>query len=123
MFERDDFSDPLGNIFNLPEVHVGDNCAPQFPIYPDPWGLPKTQGRNVFLQSPNLTLCDPMDCSTPGLPVPHHLLKFAQVHVHCITDAIQTGIEDRDFDLLENSDFTIPKSWHGRGAVAVSSRV
>ena len=25
-----------------------------------------------------LTLCNPMDCSTPGLPVPHHLPKFAQ---------------------------------------------
>ena len=36
-----------------------------------------------------LTLCDPMDCSTPGLPVPHPLLEFAQVHVHCIGDAIQ----------------------------------
>ena len=36
-----------------------------------------------------LTLCDSMDCSTPGLPVPHHLPKFAQVHVHCISDAIQ----------------------------------
>ena len=34
------------------------------------------------------TLCDPIDCSTPGLPVPHHLPKFAQVHVHCISDAI-----------------------------------
>ena len=30
------------------------------------------------------TLCDPMDYSTPGSPVPHHLPKFAQVHVHCI---------------------------------------
>ena len=30
------------------------------------------------------TLCDSMDCSMPGLPVPHHLLEFAQVHVHCI---------------------------------------
>ena len=30
-----------------------------------------------------------MDYSTPRLPVPHHLLKFAQVHVHCIVDAIQ----------------------------------
>ena len=29
-----------------------------------------------------LTLCDPMDWSTPGLPVPHYLLKIAQVHVH-----------------------------------------
>ena len=30
-----------------------------------------------------------MDCSKPGLPVPHHLPKFAQVHVHCISDAVQ----------------------------------
>ena len=35
------------------------------------------------------TLCNPMDCSTPGLLVPHHLPKFAQGHVHCISDAIQ----------------------------------
>ena len=27
----------------------------------------------------------------PGLSVPHHLLKFAQVHVHCIGDAIQSS--------------------------------
>ena len=32
------------------------------------------------------TLCDPIDCSTPGLPVPYQLLMFAQVHVHCISD-------------------------------------
>ena len=36
-----------------------------------------------------LTLCDPMNCSTPGLPVPHHLLEFAQFLVHCIGDAVQ----------------------------------
>ena len=29
-----------------------------------------------------LTLCDPMDCSTPGFPVLHCLLEFAQTHVH-----------------------------------------
>ena len=29
-----------------------------------------------------LTLCDSMDCSTPGLFVPHYLPEFAQVHVH-----------------------------------------
>ena len=28
------------------------------------------------------TLCDPVDCSTSGLPVLHHLLGFAQTHVH-----------------------------------------
>ena len=27
-------------------------------------------------------LCDPMDCSPPGFPVPHHLPEFAQTHVH-----------------------------------------
>ena len=36
-------------------------------------------------------LCDPMDCSTPGLPVLRHLLKFTQVHVHCTDDAIQAS--------------------------------
>ena len=29
-----------------------------------------------------LTLCDPIDCSTPEFPVLHYLLKFAQIHVH-----------------------------------------
>ena len=29
-----------------------------------------------------LNLCHPRDCSTPGLPVPHHLPRFAQIHVH-----------------------------------------
>ena len=33
-----------------------------------------------------LTLCNPMECSTPGFPVLHHLPKFAQVHVHGIGD-------------------------------------
>ena len=36
-----------------------------------------------------LTLCKTMDCSTPGLPVPHHLPKFAQIHIHCLIDALQ----------------------------------
>ena len=35
------------------------------------------------------TLCDPMDCSMPGFPVLHHLWKFAQTHVHWVSDAIQ----------------------------------
>ena len=35
------------------------------------------------------TLCNSMDCSMPGLPVPHHLPEFVQVRVHCIGDAIQ----------------------------------
>ena len=35
------------------------------------------------------TLCDPMDCSTPGFPVHHQLPEPTQTHVHCIGDAIQ----------------------------------
>ena len=35
------------------------------------------------------TVCDPMDCSTPGLPVHHELPEFTQNHVHWVGDAIQ----------------------------------
>ena len=37
----------------------------------------------------HLTLCDSMDCSTPGLPVHHQLPEFTQTHVHWVSDAIQ----------------------------------
>ena len=37
------------------------------------------------------TLCDPMDCSMPGYPVPHYLLEFAQIHVHWVADAIYSS--------------------------------
>ena len=36
-----------------------------------------------------LTLCNSMDCSTPGFPVHHQLLELAQTHVHRVGDAIQ----------------------------------
>ena len=36
-----------------------------------------------------LTLCDPMDCRTPGFPVHHQLPEPTQTHVHCVSDAIQ----------------------------------
>ena len=35
------------------------------------------------------TLCDPMNHSTPGLPVRHQLLEFTQTHVYQVGDAIQ----------------------------------
>ena len=35
------------------------------------------------------TLCDPIDCSTPGLPVHSQLPEFTQTHVHWVGDAIQ----------------------------------
>ena len=39
-----------------------------------------------------LTLCDPMDCSTPGLPVHHRLPELAQTHVHWVSNAIQLSV-------------------------------
>ena len=38
-----------------------------------------------------LTLCDPMNCSTPGLPVHHQLPESTQTHVHWVSDAIQSS--------------------------------
>ena len=35
------------------------------------------------------TLCNSMDCSTPGFPVLRHLTEFAQTHIHWVGDAIQ----------------------------------
>ena len=35
------------------------------------------------------TLCDPMNCSTPGLSVHHQLPEFTETHVHWVSDAIQ----------------------------------
>ena len=44
------------------------------------------QIRSVAQSCP--TLCDPMNCSTPGLPVHHQLPEFTQTHVHRVSDAI-----------------------------------
>ena len=37
------------------------------------------------------TLCDPMNCSTPGFPVHHQLPELAQTHVHWVGNAIQSS--------------------------------
>ena len=81
----------------------------------DPWSSPgPTAGITSlpfcsFSQSPNTgpinwssvqftsvvrlcsTLCDPMDCSMPGLPVHHQLPEFTQTHVHWVSDAIHSS--------------------------------
>ena len=48
---------------------------------------PSVQFSSVAQSCP--TLCHPMNCSTPGLPVHHQLPKFTQTHVHRVGDAIQ----------------------------------
>ena len=47
------------------------------------------QIRSVAQSCP--TLCDPMNRSTPGLPVHHQLPEFAQTHVHQVGDAIRSS--------------------------------
>ena len=53
------------------------------------------------------TLCDPMDCCTPGLPVLQYLLELAQTHVHRVSDAIQPS-----HPLLTPSPPTLSLSQH-----------
>ena len=50
---------------------------------------PRVQ-KDCYCQSlSRVQLCNPMDCSTPGLPVHHQLPEFTQTHVHRVGDAIQ----------------------------------
>ena len=49
--------------------------------------LSSDQIRSVAQSCP--TLCNPMNCSTPGLPVHHQLPEFTQTHGHQVSDAIQ----------------------------------
>ena len=52
--------------------------------------IQESQGEKSLVQSLSyVRLCDPMDCSTPGLPVHHQLLEFTQTCVHWVGDAIQ----------------------------------
>ena len=47
---------------------------------------------NMFSSLQSLSrvrLCDPMNHSTPSLPVHHQLPEFTQIHVHRVSDAIQ----------------------------------
>ena len=53
--------------------------------------LPKTKSKVQFssVAQSCSTLCDPMNRSTPGLPIHHQLAEFTQIHVHRVSDAIQ----------------------------------
>ena len=57
------------------------------PIYNKPTLNIISQFSSVARSCP--TLCDPMDCSTPGLPVHRQLLEFTQTHVHWMITILQ----------------------------------
>ena len=86
----------------LPREHTGQS---KYPL-PTPHGHPQMVNTEIRLiiffaaedeealsvcsvTQSCLTLCDPMDCSTPGHPVHHQLPELAQTHVHQVSDTIQ----------------------------------
>ena len=52
-------------------------------------GLPYLWVQFSSVSQSCLTLCNPVDCSTPGFPIHHQLLELTQTHVHQVSDAIQ----------------------------------
>ena len=52
-------------------------------------GVGNLEGQFSSVTQSCLTHCDPMNCSTPGLPVHHQLPELTQTHVHRVSDAIQ----------------------------------
>ena len=53
------------------------------------WVTWEAQRTSSSVAQSHPTLCNPMRCSMPGLPVFHHLPEFAQTHVHWVGDIIQ----------------------------------
>ena len=66
--------------------------------------LSSIQFRSVAQSCP--TLCDPMNCSTPGLPVHHHLPEFTQTHV-----SYKLYINQECYQLQIISKFCFFESW------------
>ena len=80
---------------------VPEKCVGRFSryLYCIPNLIPLSSGNTLCMSSVQfssvawscLTLCDPMNCSTPDLPVHHQLREFTQTHVHRVSDAIQSS--------------------------------
>ena len=91
---------PMGQKNPLEKEMANDSSihAWEIPWTEQPGRLQSMGSQNSWTQFSNLFSCpvvsnslQPMNCSTPGLPVPHHLSKLAQAHIHCISDAIQSS--------------------------------
>ena len=93
----------LGNIVKLYVQKKRKRIGESRPISASPTSKPEClcfplelvmshlQGRDQFssVAQSFLTLCNPMDCSTPSFPVHHQVLELAQTHVHQVCDPIQ----------------------------------
>ena len=72
-------STPALQVDSLPLSHEGSPAME--------YSVSSVQFSSVTQSCP--TLCDPMNCSTPGLPVHYQLLECTQTHIHRVSDAIQ----------------------------------
>ena len=70
-------ADCVGSVPRLTSLELQTYCTIQLGI----------QFSSVAQSCP--TLCDPINHSTPGLPVHHQLPESTQTHLHCVSDAIQ----------------------------------
>ena len=61
------------------------NCSGKHKL----WGICRNPCYCCLVTQSCPTLCNPMDCSTPGFPVLHYLVELAQIHVHWVGNAIQ----------------------------------
>ena len=70
-------------------IHIADPCALSILIHSSLYLLNPASVQFSSVTQSCLTLCDPIDCSTPGFPVHHQLPQLAQTHVYQVSDAIQ----------------------------------
>ena len=79
----------VGHGFNISSVF--SLCSDLPCVCTAQWPIRDLRGSQLVSSVAQLcpTLWDPMDCSTPGFPVHHQLLQFAQTHVHWVGDTIQ----------------------------------
>ena len=98
-----------------------------FPLFPLPCFF-KVFTYKWFISVQIMSLCDPMGCSTPGFPVHYCLLEFAQVHMHCISDAIQPSHPLLPYFSVFHQSFpasgSFPMSWlcvSGVSSIGVSA--
>ena len=79
---------PMSQFFTSGGQSIGVSAsASVFPMNIQDWFPFSVQFSSVAQSC--LTLCDPMNCSTPGLPVHHQLPEFTQTYAHWVSDAIQ----------------------------------
>ena len=77
-----EYTEELTTNVNDPDNHYGvvTHLQPDILECEVQWAFSSVQFSSVAQSYP--TLCDPMNCSTPGLPVHHKLLEFTKTHVH-----------------------------------------